>query len=76
MTYAIVQLGGKQFKIQEGDTIELERQKALNFHVLLFSKNVESLFKKNNEISISLQFIEGSCAGVNYKIFNTDQPLK
>jgi large subunit ribosomal protein L21 len=35
--YAIAKIGGKQFKIQEGDTIKIERQEKLDFDVLLFS---------------------------------------
>lgn len=37
MKYAIVQLGGKQFKIQEGSTFEIERQTALKFDVLFYA---------------------------------------
>lgn len=35
--YAVIQLGGKQFKISEGDEITLERQAKLNIDVLVYS---------------------------------------
>ncbi len=37
MTYAVIRLGGKQFKVQEGEKIELERQENAKAEVLLFS---------------------------------------
>ncbi len=43
MKYAIVNYGGKQLKIQEGDTFELERQKGLEMDVLAFSDENELL---------------------------------
>ncbi len=39
MKYAIIQLGGKQMKVSEGDIFEIERQEKLNIAVLLFSEN-------------------------------------
>ncbi len=36
MAYAIIALGGKQFKVQEGDTFKLERQSELKPEVLLY----------------------------------------
>lgn len=39
MKYAIVQFGGKQIQIKEGDTFEMERQSGLVFDVLLYSEN-------------------------------------
>ena len=39
MNYAIVRLGGKQFKISEGDTIQVERQESpLKIEVLAYSE--------------------------------------
>ena len=35
--YAIIQLGGKQFKIEEKQKIKLERQKKLDVEVLLYN---------------------------------------
>ncbi len=35
--YAIVQLDGKQYKVTEGLKLKLNRQKGLNFDVLLYS---------------------------------------
>jgi large subunit ribosomal protein L21 len=42
MKYAIVRLGGKQFKIKEGETLKIERQEKLLIDVLAYSddKNV------------------------------------
>ncbi|MFA6981936.1 MAG: 50S ribosomal protein L21 [Patescibacteria group bacterium] len=37
MKYAVVQIGGKQLQIKEGDTFEIERQSTLTFNVLMFS---------------------------------------
>lgn len=39
MKYAVIQLGGKQVQIKEGDTFELERQSSLSFDVMLFSED-------------------------------------
>lgn len=39
MKYAVVQLGGKQFQIKEGDTFKIERQSSLLFNVLMFSED-------------------------------------
>jgi large subunit ribosomal protein L21 len=37
MKYAVIQLGGKQIKVSEGDTFEIERQDKINIDVLMFS---------------------------------------
>lgn len=37
MAYAVIRLGGKQFKVQEGDTLKLERQMELSPEVLMYS---------------------------------------
>ena len=37
MAYAVIRLGGKQFKVQEGDTLKLERQVALTPEVLMYA---------------------------------------
>lgn len=37
MKYIIAQIGGKQFKLAEGETFEIERQSSLNFKVVYFS---------------------------------------
>lgn len=39
MSYAIIRLGGKQFKVSEGDKIELERQSEAKAEVLLFAND-------------------------------------
>jgi len=39
MNYAIVRLGGKQFKIEEGDTVTVERQQSpVNVEVLAYAE--------------------------------------
>ncbi len=42
MTYAVIRLGGRQFKVSEGEVIKLERQASDKNEVLLYSdgKNV------------------------------------
>lgn len=41
--YAIVQIGGKQFKISEGQTFQIESQKGLKFDVLACFDGKETL---------------------------------
>ena len=43
MTYAVIRFGGRQFKVSEGDIIQLQRQQEAKTAVLLYSdgKNVE-----------------------------------
>ena len=43
MKFAIVKLGGKQFKVSEGSTIKLEIQPEVSFDVLLYSNLGETL---------------------------------
>ncbi len=43
MKFAIVKLGGKQFKVSEGSTIKLEIQPEISFDVLLYSNAGETL---------------------------------
>jgi large subunit ribosomal protein L21 len=37
MKYAVIELGGKQYKVEEGTTFETERQEKLNMNVLMYS---------------------------------------
>ena len=55
MKYAIIELGGKQFKIQEGDTFKLERQKALSFGVLMYSDGKETLIGQPTLANIDIK---------------------
>lgn len=57
--YAVIQLGGKQFKISEGDEITLERQPKLNIDVLVYSdgKTVQIGEPFVKEISIKASII-------------------
>jgi len=43
MTYAVIRFGGRQFKVSEGDIIQLQRQQEAKTQVLLYSdgKDVE-----------------------------------
>jgi len=43
MTYAVIRFGGRQFKVSEGDILQLQRQQDANTEVLLYSdgKNIE-----------------------------------
>ncbi len=41
MDYAVIRLGGRQFKVQEGTKIKIERQQELNADVVLVSLNGE-----------------------------------
>lgn len=42
MKYAVIKIGGKQIKVKEGQTFEIERQKALKFDVLGYSNGNET----------------------------------
>lgn len=42
--YAIIQLGGKQFTVHEGDTFEVERQSSVKPQVLAYSNGEEIVF--------------------------------
>jgi large subunit ribosomal protein L21 len=44
MRYAVIRLGGKQVKISEGQTFEIERQGELNLDVLAYSNGKETFF--------------------------------
>jgi len=60
MSYAIIQLGGKQLKVNEGDTFEIERQKALDFNVLAYSdgKNLEIGTPFLKDVKVKAKIIE------------------
>lgn len=42
--YAVIQLGGKQFTVHEGDTFEVEHQDSVKPQVLAYSNGVEVVF--------------------------------
>ena len=46
MKYAVIQLGGKQFKVSEGVTLKIERQKSLDLEVLLYVNGDEVIVGK------------------------------
>ena len=61
MKYAVVRLGGKQFKIKEGTKIEVERQKTpLQFDVLFYSDNGNTMIGNPivEGITVSAKVIE------------------
>ena len=43
MKYAIVRIGGKQVKISEGQTFQIERQEKLHFDVLAYNDGKETI---------------------------------
>jgi large subunit ribosomal protein L21 len=51
MTYAVIRLGGRQFKVSKGDKIELERQSDARAEVLLYSDG--------KDVSIGTPILEG-----------------
>lgn len=46
MKYAVIQLGGKQFKVSEGDIFKIDRQENLEVDVLLLSEDDKVLVGK------------------------------
>lgn len=60
MMYAIIKIGGKQLKIQEGDTIKLERQENLETEVIYFSDGKEVFIGTPvlNDVHVILEKIE------------------
>ena len=58
MKYAVIQIGGKQFKVSEGDVLKLERQNELNIDVLMHSENENVLigqpFVEDIEVEASI----------------------
>lgn len=60
MKYAIARIGGKQLKLSEGETFEIERQKALRFEVIYYSDGNEVLVGNPvlEEIEIKAALIE------------------
>ena len=58
--YAVIKLGGKQFMVEEGTQFRVERQKALNPEVLLFSDGKKILVGEPvlSEITVKMEFVE------------------
>lgn len=59
--YVVIKLGSKQFLVQEGDTIELERQpKPLKIDVLMFSQGGKVLIGEPElkEVSVKASVLE------------------
>lgn len=56
MKYAVISLGGKQFKVSEGDTLKLERQDGVSNEVLYYSdgESVQVGTPKLANISVKL----------------------
>ncbi len=60
MKYAIVKLGGKQFKITEGLKFDLEKQSDLSFEVLYYTDGKEILVGEPvlNDIKVKAKIVE------------------
>ena len=60
MTYAVIRLGGRQFKVSEGEKFHLERQAGTKVDVLLYSdgNNVEIGQPILENIEVSLKKVE------------------
>ncbi|MFZ5424849.1 MAG: 50S ribosomal protein L21 [Patescibacteria group bacterium] len=69
MKYAIVKIGGKQLKVTEGYTFEIERQNGVNLDVLYYTDGDEILvgdpFVKDVEVKAS---IEGESRGDKVRV--------
>lgn len=62
--YAVIQLDGKQFRVEEGDVFAVNRQDNLNFDVLLYgdSKSIEIGEPNLKNIKIDAKIIENKKA--------------
>ncbi len=60
MKYAIARIGGKQLKLSEGETFEIERQKDLKFEVIYYSDGDQVLVGNPvlEEIEVQAALIE------------------
>lgn len=61
MNYAIVRLGGKQFKISEGDTIQVERQESpVKVEVLAYAEDDKISLGTPvlNDITVSAEIVD------------------
>ncbi|MBL7685969.1 MAG: 50S ribosomal protein L21 [Deltaproteobacteria bacterium] len=70
--YAIIQTGGKQYKVQEGEVVRIEKLpgeegQAVNFNHILFFSNQET-------VKIGAPLVEG--AKVEAEILKNDQDKK
>lgn len=60
MKYAIVKIGGKQFKIEEGQKFDVESQNGLNFEVLYYTDGKEILIGEPilTDVKINAEIVE------------------
>jgi large subunit ribosomal protein L21 len=56
--YAIIETGGKQYKIEAGDTINVEKQEGQKGDVLTFDKVL--LVGKDTEVDIGRPYVNGA----------------
>lgn len=55
--YAVIEIGGKQFKVKEGDVLKIEKLDAEPGKEIVFEKVL--LFKENNSLKIGTPYVEG-----------------
>lgn len=56
--YAIIAVGGKQYKIEAGDTIEVEKQDGKKADILTFDKVL--LVGKDADVDIGRPYVDGA----------------
>ena len=56
--YAIIETGGKQYRVQEGDTLRVERMEGEPGQEILLDKIL--LVGKGEEVSVGAPFLEGA----------------
>lgn len=55
MSYAVISLGGKQFKVSEGDLFEIERQhKPIKAAVLMYSNGKDVIMGSDVEVKLNV----------------------
>ncbi len=59
--FAIIQTGGKQYKVAEKDILEIEKLSDLNSGDLLNVDEVLLIAKSDNDVIIGRPYIEGAC---------------
>ncbi|BAD39414.1 50S ribosomal protein L21 [Symbiobacterium thermophilum] len=58
MTYAIVETGGKQYRVQEGDTLRVEKLTAGEGETVVFDKVLA--ISRDGKVTVGTPYIEGA----------------
>ncbi|MFO7273467.1 MAG: 50S ribosomal protein L21 [Bacillota bacterium] len=58
MTYAIVETGGKQYRVQEGDTLRVEKLSAGEGETVVFDKVLA--INRDGKVTVGTPYIEGA----------------